>query len=775
MREKLGDYMPRSRFTLVCGVLGVCFAVFAAWLVGGWGGPATVLAVSDLGSLLAGGFAAGCAALTTRASRGRQRRAWGALTIALTGWFFGDAVWAYTELVQGVGTAPFPSLSDAGYLVFPVAACVALLLLPIGTLGQSQTRPLLDGVIIAGSLFAIMWTTGLDEVFRLGSENWFAFAVSVAYPITDIVLLSVALLMLTRARSGQRGLVVVFTLAMAVMAVSDSVFVLLNANGSYTSGALVDAGWVAGLLLLAVAAMMGLRSADIEFGPARPGSQTALWLPYVPLPLAVALGANDDGSPTLMIAGLVVVSAVVARQLIIAEENRRLLVTVADQALRDPLTGLANRALFRDRLDHAVALRIRDGRNIAVLTIDLDDFKLVNDSLGHPAGDALLKSVAVRIVGCVGEGDTVARVGGDEFAVLLEDCSEPPIVLAHRIFDAFDQPFSVEGQEVFMRPSVGLSTGQSADEPATSAEALLKQADLAMYAAKRSEHGGVAAFTADMHRIDLREVDPPRDRDVTPRRSGSAGLQLFAQLRRAIDHAELSLVYQPKFAVPSGRMAGVEALVRWEHPERGLMLPDEFLPLARQNGLMGALTEAVVERAVRDAIAWRAEGTDVPFAVNLFPPTLGDLELPSRIVRIVTDGGLSTDCLTVEITEDFLLGNVKRAGRVLEMLRDWQIRISIDDFGSGYSALSYLRELPIDELKLDRHFIAPMLTDERAEAIVRAIIDLTHRLGMTCVAEGVENAATAMMLADHGCDVIQGHYCSPPVNASEVLSVASPW
>ncbi len=763
--------MSRSRLYLTGGVVGALFVVFAAWLIGGWGGRSTLGAVSDVGSLLAGGFATVCAATTARSSRGRQRHAWLAMTVGLAGWLLGDAVWAYYELVLGGGSAPFPSVADAGYLLFPVAACVALILLPIGNVGQSQTRLLLDGLMVSGSLFVIFWTIGLDDVFRDVGESRLAFVVSVAYPVTDLVLVTVALLILTRARRGQRAVVAVLTVALAIMAVTDGAFVVLSADDAYVSGGFTDVGWVAGLLLVGGAAIIAARSTPIEFGLARAPSRMALWLPYLPLPVTTICLVTSPPSVTLLVPALSIVTAVLIRHFIVADENRRLLVTVADQAFRDPLTGLANRALFQDRLAHAVALQVRDAGSVAVLLIDLDDFKLVNDSLGHSAGDALLNAVAQRVLRCVGPGDTVARVGGDEFAVLLEDGPDPPLIVAHRIFDVFDQPFTVEGHDVFMRPSVGVAFKPPGDDPTASAESLLKQADLAMYAAKRSQHGGVHAFTADMKRIDLMEVDPARGRAPSNRRHGAMGLQLFAQLRRAIDQDELTLVYQPKFTVSTGQVAGVEALVRWEHPQRGLLLPGEFLPLARQNGLMGALTEAVVHRAVHDAAGWRERGVEVPFAVNLFPPSLADLELPGRIVRIVTDGGLTTECLTVEITEDFLLGNVTRARRVLNMLREFGIRVAIDDFGSGYSALSYLRELPIDEIKLDRQFIAPMLADRRADAIVSTVIDLAHRLEMTCVAEGVENGATAARLAQHHCDVIQGHYCSRPVSAARVLAV----
>ena len=686
------------------------------------------------------------------------------------GWFFGDAIWAY-HLLTSTSGAPFPSAADAGYLLFSLATCLALILLPIGGPGQSQLRLVLDGVIIATSLFVIAWAAGLDEVFRRVAEDHFAFAISMSYPVTDLVLLTVALLVLTRARAGQRSTVTVLTLAIGFMTVSDGAFVILNADDDYVGGDLIDVGWVAGLLLLGVASWLGARSRHLEFGLAQVPPRMTLWLPYLPLPLATACMVLSPASTPMLVAALLMVLAILVRQLIVADENRRLLVEVAEQAFRDPLTGLANRALLRDRLTHAMALQVRDARDVAVLSVDLDDFKLVNDSFGHPAGDALLKAVADRIVACVRPGDTVARIGGDEFAVLLEEGPDSPLIVAHRIVDAFDGPFTIEGQDVFMRPSVGVAAGITAGATQDSAATLLKQADLAMYAAKRSEHGGVHPFTADMTMIDVGEVDPPRSHGLTSRRHPSPGVQLFAQLRRAIDQDELSLVYQPKFTLSSGHVAGVEALVRWDHPQRGLLLPCDFLPLARQNGLMKALTEAVVHRAVRDAADWRAQGVEVPFAVNLFPPSLGDLELPSRIVGILTGGGLTTECLTVEITEDFLLTNLARTRKVLDTLRELGIRISIDDFGSGYSVLSYLRELPIDELKLDRQFIAPILVDDRADTIVCAVIDLAHRLDMSCVAEGVEDAATADRLAEHGCDTIQGRFCSWPVSASSVLDV----
>ncbi|MET0900341.1 MAG: EAL domain-containing protein [Mycobacterium sp.] len=751
---------------------GVVYVLFAVWLTAGWGGPGAIQLVSDLGSLLFGSFATVSAGLAAHTSRGRQRHAWLALTVGLIGWVVGDAIWTYYEVILGMQVAPFPSLADAGYLLFPVAACTALVLFPVGYAGQSHVRALFDGVIVAGSLFVLSWAVGLDEVFAAGAESAFGFAVSLAYPLTDLVVLTIAALVLARARAGQRAAFILLTAGAGVIAVSDSVFVYLVAGQGYVSGHPVDLGYAAGLLLLAAAGLVAWRAPAHDLRPAQVPSRMALWLPYIPLPIAVGVGMayTADGVKNLpvLVTLALLIATVLVRQFIVLAENRRLLVKVAHQALRDPLTGLANRALFQDRLTHAAALQLRDGREVAVLSLDLDDFKLVNDSLGHSAGDALLKAVGERILGCVRAGDTVARLGGDEFAVLIEDGPESPLLVANRIREAFDDPFLIDGHMWAMRPSVGVAIGPSPTEAADgSAEALLKNADLAMYSAKRDQ-AGIQEFTADMRLIDQTELNPARRRKNADSGGNSGGRALFSQLRQGIEQGDLTLVYQPKYLVATGHIVGVEALVRWTHPVRGLLLPDSFLPVARENGLMGALTEMVLTRAADDAARWRAEGSEMGFAVNLFPPSLADPKLAPQIVGILQERGLRADHLTVEITEEIRLGNMTKTREVMKRLREADIRIAIDDFGTGYSALAYLGELEVDELKLDRQFVTPILQNEPSRVIVRSVIVMAHALGITCVAEGVEDGQTAAILGQYGCDIIQGNYCSPPVSAAEV-------
>jgi len=434
------------------------------------------------------------------------------------------------------------------------------------------------------------------------------------------------------------------------------------------------------------------------------------------------------------------------------------------------LTGLANRTLFNDRLNHAMQVRERDGLAVGLIALDLNDFKLVNDNLGHAAGDELLNRTGERILGGVRAGDTVARLGGDEFAVLIEGSVDHAHLIAHRVAEAFDRPFVIHGHELLMRPSVGLALAE-AEELDVSAQELLGRADIAMYSAKRSRTGGVHTFTQEMESADSIDKDQFGWPLSSMGAGGPAAVHLLAELREAIDQFELTIVYQPKFDLRTSRIVGVEALLRWPHPERGLLGPEEFLPLVRRHGLMAQVNHFVVNRALDDALVWHAASVDVPVAVNLFAPTLANLKLPAAIARALADRGLSSSALTVEITEHLLLDNMERTQTVLEQLRHNGIRIAIDDFGTGYSTLSYLRDLPIDEVKLDRSFIAPILVDERTAAVVRAVVDLAHVLGLTTVAEGVEDAATAARLQEYGCDVGQGYFYSPPVTSEELLGL----
>jgi diguanylate cyclase (GGDEF)-like protein len=760
------------RIQLIVGAAAVVLLMFACWLLFGWGGPATVAVITPLGSLTFTLFALACTGTAALTTTGRARVAWGGLALALLAWSMGNAVWAYYATVHN-SLPPASPVADVAYLVPTVIVCVAWTMTLTGEDRLGRVRPLLDGLIVAGALFVICWVLLLGDLFQASSGKNLELALALAHPLGDIVMITMALVIMMNAPKSQRRTIALLTAGLIAVALADTALAYLNFHG-IRSGNLAVIGWAIGLLLMATSALSTLGRPPLSAVADPQLSRRLSWLPYLPMPFAIVLGVIRLWSAVdrpVLVTGTVLMIVALIRQLIVLGDNRGLQATVAEQALRDPLTGLANRRLFSDRLTHAMQLRQRDGRQVAVLSLDLDDFKLVNDNLGHPSGDALLKAVADRLLSIVPMGDALARVGGDEFAIVIEEGSLPAEELAQRVVEMFDKPFFLDREEVYMHPSVGLATTASDTDGRISANELSKRADLARHTAKRAGVGGVHEFTTGMRHDDRAEVRTSSSDNERSRRAPVAGIQLLGQLRRAIDERELILVYQPKINLLSDCMVGVEALVRWPHPELGLLTPNQFLPLVRQNGLMGVVTDLVLKTAVSDAAGWYAPPTcDVPVAINLFAPALDDLTLPDRISEALETAELPPAALSFELTEHLLLANIRRARTIIDQLRSRGVRIAIDDFGSGYATMSYLRDLPIDELKLDRQFIAPILRSERAAAIVRSVIDLAHALGIACVAEGVEDKATADRLREYGCDIAQGHYFSRPMSADALLA-----
>jgi diguanylate cyclase len=738
-------------------------AVLALVLIFQWGGESAVRVdtVTLVGLSI---YAVVWAVLAARSAHGRGRRAWTTMAVALAVWAVGNLIWGWRAIAQGHSV--FPSPPGFWYLGFTVLTAVAISLFPTGPIRGSRLRGVLDGVTATLCLFLLIWIAALHSVYvdYIGDRD--LSDLRLLFPVGDLALLTMALLTIGRADPQYRRDLWLLTVAIVLVAVTDIGYGNLVESGRFHPGSLLDLGWAAAAIAFAIAAQLSRRSP----APRRPtvaSPESSIWLPYVPLLLAGTVG------PAVIMTGLesvvvpLVVIAVCCRQVVAAWENRRLLVAAANQALRDPLTGLGNRTLFHDRLSHAMMLRQRDNRSVAVVSIDLDDFKLFNESLGHPAADTVLVSVGQRIVACVRPGDTVARLGGDEFALLLEGPEDHSYVVAGQVVESFDEPFVIEGEGMLVRPSVGIAVA-SPDEPDLGPEALMKRADMAMYAAKRSRSSGMHSFSPDMALAGLDAMELAGRVTSRAAGDGAAQIRLLGELRRAIDHAELDLVYQPKLHLRSGRIVGVEALLRWPHPDLGVLLPDDFMALVRQHGLMRQVTELVVARSLDDVVRWQTSGVDTAVAVNMFAPDLKDAALPDALCAALRNRDLSPALLTVEITEDLILNDIDRVTVVLHRLREQGIRVAIDDFGSGFSALSYLPDLPIDEVKLDRQFISSVTEDTRAAAVVRAVIDLTHELNVTVVAEGIEDVETADWLREHGCDIGQGYYFGTPVAASMI-------
>jgi len=431
-------------------------------------------------------------------------------------------------------------------------------------------------------------------------------------------------------------------------------------------------------------------------------------------------------------------------------ERKRLEQQLMHQAFHDPLTGLSNRALFRDRVSHALARARRQALPISVLYLDLDDFKKVNDSLGHSEGDRLLVAAAERFRICARAGDTVSRLGGDEFAILIEDGADTEGIqsLVERLGEAMAHPFVLGGNEVHVNMSVGVATAGAED----SADDLLRNADMAMYTAKRRGKGRCETYQAHMYT------------DVQHR------LEMEEALRGAIERGELYLAYQPIFSLQSGRLEGIEALVRWEHPDFGHLLPQHFVPLAEETGLIVRLGRWVLREACRRAQEWRSAFPDQPLqiSVNISGRQLHELDLVAETRDALEQSGVEPGAVVLEITESVLMNQTGSVLTQLQALKGLGVRLAIDDFGTGYSSLSYLQRFPFDLIKIARPFVEDVTAGVDKSALARAIIGLGETLGLRTVAEGVETAEQCAALRFLGCTMGQGYYFAPPLAPEEV-------
>jgi diguanylate cyclase (GGDEF)-like protein/PAS domain S-box-containing protein len=467
----------------------------------------------------------------------------------------------------------------------------------------------------------------------------------------------------------------------------------------------------------------------------------------------VHLGQRDDGTTFPLEVELSEIE-LDARTINIAclrdiSERQTYTETLQHRALHDDLTELPNRVLFADRVDHAIQTSVRLKEPLALLVLDLDEFKQVNDTLGHQYGDSLLQQVGARLVDCLREGDTVARLGGDEFAILPFGATDLAAAasVAWKVEQALSPPFEIEGRTIEMRASIGIALSP---EHGDNIDDLLRRADLAMYDAKRSGTG-YAVFAAEQEEIPARR------------------LALLADLRHCVARGELVLHYQPKIDLRTHQTVGVEALIRWRHSSGELLMPGAFMPEVERNALMLPITEWVIDEGLRQLSEWQSQGYDLHLALNLGARCLADgTDIFGTVDALTTKWGVSPDKLTFELTEGALIDTAVPG--LIEKLGDMDERLSIDDFGTGYSSLVYLQRLPVVEIKADRSFVTTLASVRENAVIVRSIIDLAHNLSLKVVAEGVEDEATMTELIDYGCDEAQGYFFSRPLPADDLTN-----
>lgn len=738
-------------------------------------------AFDNVGETLAAAFAA--VACTVRAVRERTLQlkssgassrgwiVWSLIAAGAAAWTAGQAGWTVWE--TGFGLAPpTPSPLDAAFLVFPVLTVGGLLGMvqtPAGRL--SQLRAVAEGLFIAGGFFLLNWVLFIGPVIAEGTGTVFGEAVNLAYPTLDAVALGAVLFVAVRGSEDPPPGLKLLGLGIVCLAVADSAFWYLSAVDSQFPGVTgLDTGWVAGFVLIALAAL--------DHRPHRPRERkdtrgrVLVALPFLPAAAGVvampivwlATGSLGPWGPLLAIVGVVLGLCAVLYLAVMYEndaltrdlhertvELRALADQLRHQAYHDPLTGLANRVLLNDRAAHAFARSLRRASVVAVIALDVDGFKRVNDGHGHEAGDELLRSFALRLQEAARPEDTVARMGGDEFVVLIDavNAVEDAVVLAERLHEAIRPKFVLAETEQSVTVSIGVACGSA---KTTSFEQLLCDADVAMYAVKAGGRDAVELFRHNMHQ-------QARER-----------YRLQADLHRALDDDELWLLYQPEFTVAGGQLSGFEALVRWNHPTHGLMGSDQFIPIAEESGLIVPLGRWVLREALSQAVAWDSLEDAAPrlsISINVSGAQLKAPSLVTDVESAIGSAGIDPGRVVLEITETALVEDSRTVVEALHALKRLGVRIAIDDFGTGYASFAYLRRVPVDILKVDRSFVAASSNDARARGLLEAMIGIGHTLSLVTVGEGVEQPGQLATLEGVGCDLAQGYLLSRPLSVED--------
>jgi diguanylate cyclase len=754
MRVSSRGWLPRSlvlggverRALAGCfGLLLVILAVTGANAVFGVGGQSAEKPIRDWLSSAVYILVAVIVAL--RAVRVRTNRVpWAIFAAGLSLYGLGNLLWSLW--IEHLRNVPIPSICDGLWLaLYPLSYLGILGLARLGGQRKVPAGVWLDGIIAGAGLAALGAALVFRPVLASAQGSSVAVATELAYPIGDLLLAALVVGVLAL-----RGWHLDRTWGFlgggfVLLAVADCLYAVQVAGGSSSPSAMTNLFYVVAVALLACAAW------QVESVPPEP--QLSGWSAVV-IPAGFTLAAfglllYDHWRRLDPLAfGLAVLTLWAAMlRMGLAFRDVRGLGEARRQAATDDLTSLPNRRLFMRRTEAAIAAATLTGGTLSVLMLDLDNFKELNDTLGHDAGDALLRLIGPRVRGALRATDTVARLGGDEFALLLQPVPNEAGVarVASKVLGALREPFDIQGIALRLTASVGIATYPA---HARDAGELMKSADIAMYQAKTSRSG--YEFYAS-------------DRDTHSRER----LALAAELARALESGEgIEVHYQPKAEAVSRRIVGVEALVRWRRDDGRLIQPVEFVGAAEHAGLSRALTRRVLELALDDLRAWRAAGHELHVAVNTTVADLLDMNFPAEVADALTARGLPADALILEVTESSVLSDPTRIGNVLARLGELGIGLALDDFGTGYSSLTHLKLLPVREVKIDRSFVRRMCTDSTDAAIVYAMIQLAGKLGIRVVAEGVEDEQTWAALNELGCQLIQGYALGPPVPPAEL-------
>ena len=737
-----GDPPPRSRawlwFLLAGTVCAIAYIVLPQNQVTSWIFPV----VNSSGAVAAW--------IGLSRNRPRNRPAWGMLAAALSLSALGDIIFAGYDLFQA--EPPFPSVADVVYIAAHLLAAAAVVRLS----HHAGRDSMLEAGVITVPLALQYWIHIISPILREGGNSDAAVLVAVVTPVGTLIVLFGALragLSMEMRKMPARLLVA----GMVAWFVPDAYYATASLNGTYVSGGWMDFGWMLMPLLLGAAALHPeMPKLNVPLHVSTNILSVRRYLVVIAGVLAFdAYAAYSASGPARLVGVAVLVSATLA-----AVRIRRPLSDMGRRATRDGLTGLPNRTELLRRLTFALAELPADGSSkVALLFCDLDRFKDVNDSLGHAAGDRMLITIARRIVATVRDDhDLVFRLGGDEFVILMPGATdEDTDAVAERLVTTFTEPIVLDGIELFPSVSVGVRT---TDDFRADPDVLLRDADTAMYQAKTGGRGRAERFD---------------DRYAA---EASARLKLDTELRHALVNGELVCRYHPEIDLVSGRLYALEALVRWEHPERGLLSPDEFVGHAETHGVIGQLFERVLEQVLTAQDGWLAEfGWRPTVAINVSPRQLNDGRLVPAVLAALAEHDAPAATLILEVTETALVDEAVLTGTLAE-LRRHGMAVAVDDFGTGYSSVSRLADRHWDALKIDRSFVTGIAEDPAREGVVHAMLALARALGLHVIAEGVEDEPTLAKLRELGCDAAQGYLFTRPVDAAEIsqmIAVSPQW
>ena len=734
---------PSARYLVVL----VAVSMFALWLFIHIGGVTVTTWVDDLGELGAAVAGAIACAVAARRLSGRDRRSWALIAASCATWAACELAWCWYELIQNTPT-PFPSLADVGFLGAVPLMIAGLLGFPQlirGAAARMQTG--VDGLIIATALLVISWSTLLSAIYSGGSDSPLGMVLSLAYPISDIAIVTMALLLATRARASTRTPLLLLAAGVTASALADSSFAYFTATGSFASGTPLDSAWVAAFLLIALAGMQAGTSAGSSAARAPLPSRLRVAAPYLPVAIAAAVAiwriTAQHGIDTFLLVSIItLIALVVVRQSLALFEGAGLLHTLS----HDGLTGLPNRDLLRRRINDALNTAQGD---CTLLLIELAEFNEIIDRLGRTAGDRILVITGRRLQMGLRAGDLAAHLAGEQFGVLLDDGTslDDAVSIGRRLLKSLEEPIEVDARPVRVRGRIGLvSGGHGAHE----AHEMLRRAEIAVSMGDATEDNALVVYTSGL--------EAALDEQVRWR----------AELEAALSADQFVVHYQPIVEVATQRIVGVEALVRWQHGRLGLLAPGRFIADLERTGLIVDVGAWVLKDACRTVQQWRTQlGVPLYLTVNASSVQLQRLEFETAVRAALANSGLPADALVIELTESGLIEGAGAAQTQLRSVRSDGVRLALDDFGTGYSSLTYLQQFDVDLLKIDKSFV-DQVTVTSSQPLVKVLLDLGAALGLATVAEGVESQEQHEALHAMGCRFAQGYLYSRPVAAADL-------